>query len=399
MRVAVIGAGVTGVMTAYHLLKAGHEVTVFEKQPFAGLETSFANGGQLSASNAEVWNSAKNIQKALGWVFKPDAPLLIHPLPTWHKLSWFSQFVSAIPKHDQNTITTAKMAIESRSILDDVERDTDIQFDRRREGIVHFYSRQKDFGAAKKTDRLYQKAGLVREQLDDQGVKHYVPQIKADVVGGFFTESDSTGDAHKFTQELANWLVQAGVVFYYNVEVLKLNRNEDAVKVFTSQSINKFDVAVVCSGVKSKEISRQLGDNLNIYPVKGYSITIELDEASQLAAPTTSLLDDHAKIVTSRLGNRMRVAGTAEFAGFDKSINPRRVQPLLDWTKKNFPDINLENYTAWAGLRPMMPDMMPRTCKSRQRGIYYNTGHGHLGWTLSGVTAKRITQIINRDLN
>ena len=158
MRVAVIGAGVTGVMTAYHLLKAGHEVTVFEKQPFAGLETSFANGGQLSASNAEVWNSAKNIQKALGWVFKPDAPLLIHPLPTWHKLSWFSQFVSAIPKHDQNTITTAKMAIESRSILDDVERDTDIQFDRRREGIVHFYSRQKDFGAAKKTDRLYQKA-------------------------------------------------------------------------------------------------------------------------------------------------------------------------------------------------------------------------------------------------
>lgn len=394
-KVAVIGAGITGITTAYQLFKQGYEVTVIDRQHYAAMDTSYANGGQLSASNAEVWNSPANVIKALRWMTEKDAPLLVRPWPSWHKASWFVEFLANIPRHDENTVKTAKLAIASRGVLNNIAADAGFDYDRRDEGIVHFYTTQAELDHARETNRLYNQAGLERIELDRDAVRAHVPQLHADVLGGYFTPSDSTGDAHKFAYKLAAWLETQGVEFVYDAWVDCVEPCAVGVLVFTDANTSfKFDKVVISAGTGSRRLAARLGDRVNIYPVKGYSITIHLDEESQQAAPTTSLLDDHAKIVTSRLGNRFRVAGTAEFGGYDRNIRHDRVKPLLEWVHTYFPDVNTENFSPWTGLRPMMPDMMPRVQPSRAPGVYYNTGHGHLGWTLSGITSQMTAKMI-----
>ena len=398
--IAVIGGGITGITTAYSLAKRGFDVTVYEKHRYAAMETSFANGGQLSASNAEVWNNWQTIIKGMKWMFHSDAPLLVNPKPSWHKLSWFAEFMAAIPQYEKNTIETARMAIAAREHLFSWAKEEGIDFDLKEQGILHIYRDKAGFDHAANVSKLLAAGGLERRAVTPDEMKAIEPTLAGTFYGGFFTESDSTGDIHKFTSGLADAIQRRGVKTCYGHTVTELSADQSHAWVTSfdgeQQIRNTFDGVVVCAGVGSRELAAKLGDRVNIYPVKGYSITVELDdEASRQAAPTVSLLDDATKLVTSRLGDdRFRIAGTAEFNGYNRNIRDDRIRPLTRWVEQCFPGVCTRRVVPWAGLRPMLPTMMPRVGPGRLPTVFYNTGHGHLGWTLSPITAEMLAEAV-----
>ena len=402
--IAVIGGGITGVTTAYALARRGFAVTLFEKNRYAAMETSFANGGQLSASNAEVWTHWSTILKGLKWMLKGDAPLLVNPRPGWHKLSWFAEFIANIPHYQRNTIETTRLAIAAREHLFAWAQAEGVDFDLKKEGILHIYRDKKGFEHAGEVSKLLAQGGLQRSAVTPAEMKAIEPTLAGRYYGGYFTESDSTGDIHKFTTGMARAAESLGVRCLYGQDVRALSTDgtkaEVSVAEGDAQITHKFDGLVVCAGVQSRGFAAQLGDRVNIYPVKGYSITVNLTDAqSQNAAPTVSLLDDETKLVTSRLGvDRFRVAGTAEFHGNNKDIRADRIRPLVDWVNQCFPGVNTRQVVPWAGLRPMMPNMMPRVGRGKAANVFYNTGHGHLGWTLSAVTADMVGSVVAESL-
>jgi D-amino-acid dehydrogenase len=396
--IAVVGGGITGVTTAYALAKRGFNVTLFERHRYAAMETSFANGGQLSASNAEVWNHTSTILKGLKWMLKSDAPLLVNPKPSWHKLSWFAEFIAHIPNYRANTIATTQLAIAARDHLFAWAEAEGVDFDLKRQGILHIYRDKKGFDHAAEVSQLLAQGGLQRRAVTPEEMRAIEPTLAGTYYGGFYTESDATGDIHKFTVGLAAAAERLGVRCLYGQEVKSLHSDGQLATVTTrddtGQHTRTFDGLVVCAGVGSRDFAAQLGDRVNVYPVKGYSITVNLsDSQSQQAAPTISLLDDETKLVTSRLGlDRFRIAGTAEFNGTNRDIRSDRIRPLIAWVNQCFPGINTRQVVPWAGLRPMLPNMMPRVGAGRRANVFYNTGHGHLGWTLSAVTADMVAE-------
>ncbi len=398
--IAVIGGGITGVTTAYALAQQGFSVTLFERHRYAGMETSYANGGQLSASNAEVWNHWSTLVKGLKWMTRRDAPLLFHPQASWHQWSWLTEFVAQLPHYEANTIYTAQLAIAAREYLFKWAQQEAIDFDLKREGILHIYRDKQSFNHAAKVSALLQKGGLERRAVTPSEMQQIEPALQGDFYGGFFTESDSTGDIHKFTFGLSKALERMGVETVYESDVTHLKTNGDCVQLQVQREdelvVYQADAAVVCCGTHSRELASQVGDRVNVYPVKGYSITVHLNDAhSQTSAPQVSLLDDATKLVTSRLGlDRFRVAGTAEFNGFNKDIRADRIQPLVDWVAQCFPGISTRQFTPWAGLRPMMPNMLPKVGSGKTPNVFYNTGHGHLGWTLSAATAVSVANSV-----
>ena len=402
--IAVLGGGITGVTTAYALARRGFDVTLLERNRYAAMETSFANGGQLSASNAEVWTHPSTLVKGLKWMLKSDAPLLVNPKPSWHKLSWFAEFIASIPHYERNTIETAKLAVAARRHLFAWAQEEGVDFDHQREGILHIYRNRQGFEHAGRVSQLLAQGGLPRRAVTPEEMRAIEPTLAGKYYGGYFTESDSTGDIHKFTQGLAGAALRRGVRILYGQDVSQVRSSGQQAQVTVGQGdareVHTFDGVVVCAGVGSRALAAQLGDRINVYPVKGYSITVNLlDEASQQGAPQVSLLDDETKLVTSRLGReRFRVAGTAEFNGFNRDIRADRIQPLIDWVAQCFPRVSTRQVVPWAGLRPMMPDMMPRIGRGRQPNVFYNTGHGHLGWTLSAVTADMVSELVLQGL-
>lgn len=391
-KIAVIGAGITGVTTARALHARGFDVTVFDRNRYAAMETSFANGGQLSASNAEVWNSWGTILKGMKWMLKADAPLSVNPWPTWHKYSWMAEFMANIPNYRRNTIETVRLALQARELLESHAEQYGFDFAAEHRGILHVYSDQKDYAHATRVNKLLAQGGLDRRAVTVPEMLEIEPTLKGDLIGGYYTPSDFTGDIHRYTTGLAKALTERGVDFRYGTPVDKVAHLSNGVIVHHDGEEEVFDATVICAGVRSRDFAAQLGDRVNIYPVKGYSITVNLhDEASRTAAPWVSLLDDKAKIVTSRLGaDRFRLAGTAEFNGYNRDIRKDRIDPLIRWCETYFPGVSTEDVTPWAGLRPMMPNMMPRVGAGRRNGVFYNTGHGHLGWTLSAATAELV---------
>lgn len=399
-RIAVIGGGITGVTTAYALVKRGFHVTLFEKHRYAAMETSFANGGQLSASNAEVWNHWSTILKGLKWMLTRSAPLLVNPKPSWHKLSWFAEFLAAIPSYRANTIKTAQLAVAAREYLFEWAAQENICFDHQTKGILHIYRDKHGFDHAHTVSELLRQGGLNRRAVTPEEIRAIEPTLAGKYYGGFFTEDDSTGDIHKFTTALSESIERLGVVCNYGHEVSHV-RPSGASKLVSSrtdrgQETDRFDAVVVCGGTASRDLGAQLGDRINIYPVKGYSITVNLDDVqSQSGAPQVSLLDDETKLVTSRLGkDRFRVAGTAEFNGYNRDIRADRIAPLVKWVNQCFPQINTRHVIPWAGLRPMLPNMLPKVGPGKHPGVFYNTGHGHLGWTLSAITAEAVATCV-----
>ena len=399
--IAVIGAGVTGVTTTYALLERGYRVTLLDRQRYAAMETSFANGGQLSASNAEVWNRAATILKGLKWMMRRDAPLLVNPKPSWHKASWMLAFTAAVRRYEANTVETVRLAIAAREHLSRLAEREGIDFDREERGILHIYETEAEYRHGERVNALLAQGGLERRAVTPAEIREIEPAIARPLFGGFFTPSDATGDIHKFTRGLAQACLRRGATFLTGTEVDALRTSDDGVRLALGSGEElALDGAVICAGVGSRALARQAGDRVNVYPVKGYSITVPLlDEASQAAAPWVSLLDDETKIVASRLGlTRYRVAGTAEFNGFNRDIRDDRVRPLVRWVERYFPGVDTSACIPWAGLRPMMPDMMPHVGTGRSGRVFYNTGHGHLGWTLSPATAEIVGDAVRARL-
>jgi D-amino-acid dehydrogenase len=389
-KVAVIGAGITGLATAYYLAKDGYQVSVFEAERYPAMKTSFANGGQISVSNSEVWTTWGNVKKGLKWMFTKDAPLLIPWRLDWAQWKWMAKFLFYTIRGDyhKNTAWTIRTGIASRRLYNEISQEENINFDYSRCGILHFYKNQEYWNNAKSVKEIYNDNGCEWDLLmSDIHVKSVDPALAdvTGVIGGAWTPSDATGDIHTFCYELAEVLrTKYKVEFHYNTKISDLNAMT-------------YDAVVVCNGVGSTALAKSIGDNLSVYPVKGYSITINNVDPAYL--PRVSLLDDQAKIVTSSLGNRFRVAGTAELAGENYDIRRDRVQPLLDWVHTNFPNINTHNYTQWACLRPMTPNMMPIIEQSKNNPkVFYHTGHGHLGWTLSPATAKIVVDLVKETI-
>lgn len=413
-RIAVIGAGISGVTSAYSLLDAGHAVTVIDRHRYPAMETSFANGGQLSASNAEVWNNPATIGKALRWMFRRDAPLLLNPAPSWHKYSWLAEFLWNVRHYREHTIKTTRLAIEARRHLFAMAERENIAFDLERRGILHIVRDKAGFDAGIAVNALLRAGGLERHPLTPDEIARIEPAIVGRYYGGFYTPSDATGDIHKFTRGLAEACGRKGADFIQEAAVQSIGFCGDRFRLVCVKTIAdsavpsrpdetlaiEADKIVVCAGVESRRLAAMLGDRINVYPVKGYSITVHLDDPqSRRAAPRVSLLDEAAKIVSSRLGDdRFRVAGTAELNGFNRDIRADRIEPLCQWVRDNFPAVGTASVVPWAGLRPMMPNMMPVVRAGRRPGVYYNTGHGHLGWTLSAATAALVLQLIQAEL-
>lgn len=388
-KVAVIGAGITGITTAYYLAKKGYTVTVYEQERYPAMKTSYANGGQISVSNSEVWTTWSNVKKGIKWMFTKDAPLLIRPRLDFKQWKWIAKFLYHTIKGDyeKNTSETIKMGLESSNLYKEIMYTEGLHFDQSPSGILHFYKDEKYFEAAKQAQHIYRSNGASWDIVDTHKVKELDSTLKnvEGIVGGAWTLTDWTGDIHKFCYEMERVLeTKYKVKFIYN---------STATRVSMKYMTDMYDAIVVCAGVGSVELASYIGDTLDIYPVKGYSITI--NDVDKKHLPVTSLLDDQAKIVTASLGNRFRVAGTAELAGENYDIRHDRIKPLLEWVHTNFPNINTHDYSSWACLRPMTPNMMPITKRSDKNSkVFYNTGHGHLGWTLGPVTAKQIAEMI-----
>lgn len=391
-RIAVVGSGIAGVTAAYYLARLGHFVTVFDQEHYPAMRTSYANGGQISVSNSEVWTTWSNIQKGIRWMLKKDAPLLIRPDLDLDKAIWLTKFLWHTANNDyaKNTIATIKMGLDARRRYKRIIEREDLQFDQSYCGILHFYKDQNYLDSAWLAQELYRANGCDWEIVGEQDLLNIEPTLghAPGIVGGAWTPTDWTGDIHKFCVELAKRMDERyNVDFVFGTEITDINKDLDL-----------YDDIVIAAGVGSCKLAKTIGDRLPIYPVKGYSITINLDEVSGQYAPTVSLLDDQAKIVTSRLGNRLRVAGTAELAGENYDIRHDRIKPLLEWVHTNFPHVNTKDYSSWACLRPMTPNMMPIVGRSkRKNNVWYHTGHGHLGWTLAPNTANDLAKLINQD--
>tara|TARA_Y100000816_G_scaffold129481_1_gene91289 strand:+ start:32565 stop:33800 length:1236 start_codon:yes stop_codon:yes gene_type:complete len=404
-KIAIIGAGIAGITTAYALAKKGCDVTLLDSRRYPAMATSYANGGQLSASNSETWNTSKNILNGLKWMFKKDAPLLFNPSPSLQKYKWMLGFLAATfnGKHKSNTQETIDLAKRAREIYYGIADSEGLKFDLLKKGILHFYNDSKELKSAANKASWLDQEGMEWEVLSLDEIEDLEPAFKSasnqkKIVGGIYTKSDASGDIHKFCVGMQKILEEKyGVETIFNTEIDTIYKDQDKIILsgadLSSAKGFEFDKVAICAGVETQRFADILGDSMRVYPVKGYSVTIYLDDMiSQEAAPQVSLLDDPVKIVSSRLGNRLRVAGTAELAGKNKDIRQDRIRPLLKWVREYFPSVSTENYTPWAGLRPMTPDMMPLIFESNVNGIFYNTGHGHLGWTLGAATGEILAE-------
>lgn len=386
-KIAIIGAGIAGLLPAYYLAKKGYYVSVYEQESYPAMRTSYANGGQISVSNSEVWTTWSNVVKGLKWMLRKDAPLLIRPSLDFDKAIWLAKFLHNTANNDatRRTIETIRLGIESRRLYQEIIDNEKIEFDQSKCGILHFYKDKQYFDNAKKIKDLYESNGCEWKIVNRDEILSIEPNLKYayGIIGGAWTPSDWTGDIHKFCVELVKILKNK-----YNVHFVfdkKITNLDDLIQ----------DKIVIANGIGSVSLARTIGETLPIYPVKGYSITISSEDIKNYETmPAVSLLDDQAKIVTSKLGTRLRVAGTAELTGENYDIRRDRIEPLLKWVEKNLPQVDRKNYSQWSCLRPMTPDMMPIVRKSRAPNVYYHVGHGHLGWTVSPATSQILSNLI-----
>ncbi len=399
MKVVVLGAGVVGVATAWFLARGGATVVVVDRQPGAGLETSFANGGQISANHTTPWATPSTPWKALKWLGQADAPLLFHLRLDPALISWLVRFLAncSHARMRTNTERALRLAVYSRQQLAAVRTATGIAYDQLTRGILHIFRNQKDYREALPLVELMNRLGCRRAVIDADacvGLEPALADARAHLVGGIFSPDDESGDAHTFTVGLAEACAKEGVTFQYGTTIERLVRVGQAVAAAeTTAGTIAADAFVVACGSYSPLLLRPLGIRLPVYPAKGYSVTIPV--AAEGLAPVVSLIDDEFKMVYSRLGERLRIAGTAEFAGYDTTVWPKRAMFLREKAMELFPRCgDPDTAEFWAGLRPSTPDGVPVMGATPLSGLFLNTGHGTLGWTMACGAGRVVADVV-----
>ena len=410
MKVIVLGAGIIGVATAWYLLEEGHDVTVVERQPEAALETSFANGAQISVCFCEPWANAGAPLKVAKWMLQDDSPLLFRPRLDPHQWRWALSFLgqcndAAFARNVQQLVALGRYSHES---LKAVVAQTGIEYDRLQRGILHFFSSAADYESGVKAAALMRDHGVDRRVLGRDEVLQVEPALKAfgdRIHGGTYTPSDESGDARVFTQKLAERCAARGAKFLYEHDVLgfdKAGAKIAGVVVGDRSTLRRTTLAgdhvVAAAGAFTAPLLRQLGIYLNIYPAKGYSATLRLKRPQD--ASVVSLLDDTRKIAISRLGDHVRIAGTAEMAGYDTRIDNAtsrvRCEALVRRYEQLFPGVaDTRQPNFWAGLRPSTPDNLPYIGRSKISNLWLNAGHGTLGWTHGAGSGRALAELIS----
>lgn len=407
MRVIVLGAGVIGVSTAWYLRAAGHEVTVVDRQPAAGLETSFANGGQISVSYAEPWASTGNLVKIIKWLGDDTAPLLFRLQPDLRQWWWGLRFLreTTPARFRHNIRQMVNLASYSRCSLQALRAEIGLDYEQLPTGILQVYSDDASLEAASRTAQVLASYGCERTPKTADECLAIEPALRTSlqrISGGAMTEGDESGDALLFTQRLAERARQAGVRFLYNTTITRLlgdrrNGMEGVEVIGADGQYAKLhaDHYVLALGSFSPQMVAGLGARLNIYPAKGYSATYAITDPD--AAPTVSVTDDAYKIVFTRLGNRLRLAGTAEIGGYDRSLNPARCDMLTRRAREMFPHAaDYDHPSYWSGLRPSTPSNVPYIGQTGVAGLWVNAGHGTLGWTMAAGSGRALADLVSR---
>ena len=405
MKVVVMGAGIVGVASAWYLAKQGHEVIVIDRQPGAGLETSFANGAQISVSQSEPWAAPGAPFKVLKWLMRDDAPLLFRPKLEWHQMSWAVRFlIECLPwRFRHNIREMVNLGLYSRQSLQELREETGIQYEQLTRGILQFYTSNDDFLAAQEASKLLRQYGIEREVKTAEeaiAIEPALNHIRDRLAGATYAPTDESGDAHTFTQNLAALCQQKGVAFKYGamIEAIEIDAGLISglrLRHSTGHTETVSADAYVCAmGSYSYLMLKPIGITLPVYPAKGYSATISTEGFS--GAPTVSLTDEAMKIVFSRLGNRMRIAGTAELDGYSTSLSLIRTEALVKRARELFPNAaDYDNPVFWTGLRPATPSNCPLIGKTRFANLYLNTGHGTLGWTEGCGSGRALADLIS----
>ena len=404
MKVLVLGAGVIGTSTAWYLTAAGHEVTVVDRREGPGLETSFANGGQISVCHAEPWANPEAPLKILQWIWRDDAPLLFRLKFDPNQWTWGARFLwECQPGRTKDNIRQiVKLSLFSRASLQRLREETGIAYDALERGILHYYTERDVFDSAVKAASLMREYGLDRDVKTVEeaiAIEPALAHARDRIVGATYTSSDESGDAYKFTANLATMCEARGCTFLYDRTILGVRQaggevDGVAVKHQGEESTLEADAYVVALGSYSPLLARPLGVNLPVYPAKGYSASIPIIDSA--LAPTVSLTDDEAKIVFTRLGDRMRIAGTAELSGYNTDLNRVRCEALIRRAKEIFPGAaDYGHATFWTGLRPSTPSNVPIIGRSTIPNLYLNTGHGTLGWTMACGSGRALADIIS----
>jgi D-amino-acid dehydrogenase len=405
MKVIVLGAGLLGVTSAYFLRQQGHEVTVVDRQATPAAETSFANGGQISVSHAEPWANPSAPLKVLKWLGQEDAPLLFRIRADLRQWMWGLQFLrECTPARTRHNIEQiVRLGTYSRDTLQQLRVERGIQYDQRTQGILHFYTNEKEFEGAEAPAQQMRDLGCDRRVISaDEAVRiePALAHIRPQLAGATYTAEDESGDANQFARELVKRCEEDGVQFLMSHTVTALREVAGAIDhVEATDSEGRFqrlraDAYVLAMGSLSPIIAKPLGIELPIYPAKGYSVTMPVKDARM--AHQVSLTDDEYKLVFSRLGDRLRIAGTAELNGYDRDLNRVRCEAIVRRVEELFPGAgDTERAQFWTGLRPATPSNVPLIGRSKVKNLFLNTGHGTLGWTHACGSGKSIARIVS----
>jgi D-amino-acid dehydrogenase len=401
MRVLILGAGVIGVASAYYLAKAGHDVTVVDRQPGPGLETSFANAGEISPGYASPWAAPGIPIKAIKWLLMRDGPLVIRPLLDLRMWLWGLQLLAncTARAYAINKSRMVRLAEYSRDRMIELRTETGIAYDGRQQGTLQLFRTQKQLDHTHSDIEVLEQYGVPYELLDPNGCVAAEPGLataKVKFAGGLRLPNDETGDAKMFTDALAAICESMGVVFRYGTRIESIAAEAGQVTgVATAKGTLKADAYVVALGSFSPILLRPLGIDVPVYPIKGYSLTVPITDAS--VAPVSTVMDETYKVATTRLGDRIRIGGTAEIAGYDLTLRPARRGPLERSLRDLFPlagDVRRASY--WCGLRPMTPDGTPVLGRTRgYSNLFLNTGHGTLGWTMAAGSGRVLADLIS----
>ena len=402
MKITVLGAGITGITSAYALASRGHEVEVIERNDAPAKETSYSNGSQLSYSHAEPWANPKALVQAVKWLFKEDAPLVLRPRADWRMIKWGLQFITNCTDERAriNCERMMRIGLYSKEKMTQIRTETNIEFDFGQKGILHVFSNEASFDGAIKQAEFQESLGCKELVYTPKQCLQQEPALahaNRNIIGGLYSPIDETGDIHMFCTHLAQYCAEhLNVTFSYNTDVTALNKDGYHLKsVSTSSGEVTADAYVICLGPYTPLLCDKIDVKVPIYPMKGYSITLPAWDG----APTMSVTDAEKKVVYSRIGERIRAAGTAEFAGYNTDVREPRIQQIMGSIRDLYPAVDDDNVVKhmerWACIRPQTPDGPPLVGKTPCHNLYLNTGHGTLGWTQGAGTAYLLADIID----